>query len=238
MGKYINILGKENAHVTQDYPYGFHNRTQRREWIETDPKIGKIVAHETGIKYPQNKGQRFCTQTLNPATLAWNKPKCSTYSDVMVGVVEFDPALNKDVVTYNSLRLNASKEKIDGFRVKYKDVLTPYQLAQLEMLEIWDAAMKKLTWKIHEPTPEEQAAKQQYYEEHNKWLETRKIASQMQPISEKIAQFEGKPYVPPAQLPEPKPPKDTAQTREEQCDIINKAIRLALLEKKAMEGTK
>jgi len=59
-----------NGHVNEDtaltvknYPYSFNLRTEIRYWIES----------------VKNKGQRFCSQTLNPKTNLWNKPKKSTY---------------------------------------------------------------------------------------------------------------------------------------------------------------
>ena len=54
-----------SAYVVADYPYGFRERTQIRYWLESKPK----------------KGWRFVSQTLNPKTNRWNKPKASTYMD-------------------------------------------------------------------------------------------------------------------------------------------------------------
>ena len=53
------------AYVVDDYPYGFRERTQIRYWLEHKP----------------GKGWRFVSQTMNPQTGRWNKPKASTYSD-------------------------------------------------------------------------------------------------------------------------------------------------------------
>lgn len=53
------------AYVVDDYPYGFRERTQIRYWLESKPK----------------KGWRFVSQTMNPKTGRWNKPKASTYAD-------------------------------------------------------------------------------------------------------------------------------------------------------------
>ena len=52
-----------SAYVVDDYPYGFRERTQIRYWLEAKPK----------------KGWRFVSQTMNPKTSRWNKPKASTY---------------------------------------------------------------------------------------------------------------------------------------------------------------
>lgn len=54
-----------SAYVVDDYPYGFRERTQIRYWLEQKPK----------------KGWRFVSQTMNPKTQRWNKPKPSTYSE-------------------------------------------------------------------------------------------------------------------------------------------------------------
>jgi hypothetical protein len=51
------------AYLVADYPYGFRERTQIRYWLEAKPK----------------KGWRFVSQTMNPKTSRWNKPKASTY---------------------------------------------------------------------------------------------------------------------------------------------------------------
>ena len=52
------------AYVVADYPYGYTLRTSIRYWLE-GPKA--------------KKGWRFVSQTMNPKTNRWNKPKASTY---------------------------------------------------------------------------------------------------------------------------------------------------------------
>jgi hypothetical protein len=56
---------ESTAYLVADYPYGFRARTQIRYWLE----------HKKG------KGFRFVSQTMNPKTSRWNKPKASTYAD-------------------------------------------------------------------------------------------------------------------------------------------------------------
>lgn len=51
------------AYLVDDYPYGFTARTSIRYWLEHKAK----------------KGWRFVSQTKNPKTDRWNKPKASTY---------------------------------------------------------------------------------------------------------------------------------------------------------------
>lgn len=64
---------EETALLVDDYPYGRRVRTQIRYWLETVPR----------------KGDRFVSQTLNPKTGRWNKPKRSTY--VPVGLMYREP---------------------------------------------------------------------------------------------------------------------------------------------------
>ena len=61
------------AYVVDDYPYGFRERTQIRYWLEHKPK----------------KGWRFVSQTMNPKSGRWNKPKASTY-------IEWGAAMYRD----------------------------------------------------------------------------------------------------------------------------------------------
>lgn len=80
---------EDSAYLVDDYPYG-RKRTQIRYWIETVPK----------------KGDRFCAQTLNPKTGLWNKPKKSTYMNIMVMTRAEDVAEGKGIlkVRYSGLR--------------------------------------------------------------------------------------------------------------------------------------
>lgn len=55
---------EETGYQVEDYPYGYKLRTTIRYWIET----------------VKGKGDRFCSQTINPKNGRWNKPKKSTYS--------------------------------------------------------------------------------------------------------------------------------------------------------------
>ena len=55
---------ERTAYVVDDYPYGFRLRTQIRYWLD----------------HKGSNGWRLVSQTLNPKTGRWNKPKASTYS--------------------------------------------------------------------------------------------------------------------------------------------------------------
>jgi len=102
----------ETPLIVHNYPYGFRLRTDIRYYLETT-----------------NKGTRLTSQTLNPKTNEWNKPKSSTYNTVAVMVkdkktgyinhvglgyydnVSQNLALLKDVFDIlNEQQLNALKE--------------------------------------------------------------------------------------------------------------------------------
>lgn len=68
--KFLFNYTESNPLVINDYPYGFTLRTQIRYWIETTPK----------------KGDRFCSQTLNPKNNRWNAPKKSSYTSIGIMV--------------------------------------------------------------------------------------------------------------------------------------------------------
>ena len=67
MKKFIKPQPTEaSPFVVDNYPYGFKLRTKIRYWVETN-----------------KKGQRVLSQTLNPKTQKWNKPKPSIYGDMI-----------------------------------------------------------------------------------------------------------------------------------------------------------
>ena len=54
--------------VSENYPYGYTLRTTKTDWIE----------------YKRGHGFRHVSQTINPKTGRENKPKASTYYDILV----------------------------------------------------------------------------------------------------------------------------------------------------------
>lgn len=77
---------EENAFVVEDYPYGFRLRTKIRYWIESTKR----------------RGDRFCSQTLNPKTGRWNKPKKDTYSAVLVMVQKDNGYIGRKGLSYST----------------------------------------------------------------------------------------------------------------------------------------
>lgn len=58
----------DTAHVAERFPYAFGVTTRKRFWVETRPTLG----------------QRVVTQTLNPHTGDWNRPKATRYEAIAV----------------------------------------------------------------------------------------------------------------------------------------------------------
>lgn len=86
----------DSAIVVHDYPYGSH-RTDIRYWMEYSKR--------------KDGGYRFCHQTLNPKTKAWNKPKCGTYHPMCVMTLDTDTGF----VSYRPVdRYNITAEQTLG----------------------------------------------------------------------------------------------------------------------------
>ena len=118
MTTYTAIAGAtspETAIVVDDYPYGFKLRTQIRYWIEY--KSDKV-------------GYRFASQTLNPKTGVWNKPKYSTYSPLAV-LVRDDESGHISWLGWNFYN---SEDGLDAFEAKYGAALPETATAFIEAL--------------------------------------------------------------------------------------------------------
>lgn len=130
-------VDEESAYLVEDYPYGFRLRTSIRYWIETT-----------------KNGDRFVSQTLNPKTDAWNKPKKSTYVDV--GVMFLD---DEDHVTWTGVGSYTSDEVIGQFRESFFDKLSDGQKKKLARLIGLRKAFEGVTWSVREKgTDAEEAA--------------------------------------------------------------------------------
>jgi len=110
---------EKNPYMVENYPYGFRFRTKARFWVET-------------TRY----GQRFCRQTLNPQTNRWNKPKKSTYSQIVLA------GLNEEEhVKWTGISLYSTDRAIK-FKEKYWDFMSDYQKKEItniiKMSEVLD----------------------------------------------------------------------------------------------------
>lgn len=124
--KYIyGHVSPETAYVVDDYPWGFRLRTKIRYWIES--------------KDAKNGGQRFVSQTINPKTGAWCKPKYSTYSLIMVMYLD-----EKDHIYCTALPHYFSEENISKFKEIHWDNLDSFQKDQLRLATAWSDVMKRV----------------------------------------------------------------------------------------------
>ena len=64
----LKFVNTDQKIVSENYPYGFREKTTKTDYLEFSPK----------------HGFRHCSQTINPKTGRPNNPKKSTYYDVMV----------------------------------------------------------------------------------------------------------------------------------------------------------
>ena len=117
-------VSPETAKVVPDYPYGFRLRTQIRYWLETK----------------RGHGQRFMSQTLNPKTQKWNKPKTGIYSVILVMV---EDESNGHIST-ESLRSGGwdSEEKISEFETRHASAIGEYEKKAIRYIRATNAASK------------------------------------------------------------------------------------------------
>lgn len=117
---------EEKPYYVDDYPYGFRLRTRIRYWIETT-----------------NRGQRFVSQTLNPKTDRWNKPKKSVYSNILLMGLD-----ERNYVDHTGLDMYSSQEAID-FHLKYSKYLSEHQTKEvtniIKMLQVYDKVKVTVT---------------------------------------------------------------------------------------------
>ena len=129
----------DTAYVVDDYPYGFRLRTSIRYWIETT-----------------KHGDRFVSQTVNPKTGRWNKPKASTY--VGVAVLTRDPSNGH--IFYTGCTENNGAAWVGVFRAAFWDELSAAQQRQLLAIIGYTRAMEQVTFSIRKSTgwtPEQHA---------------------------------------------------------------------------------
>ncbi len=115
MKNYIFNHTEQNPLIVEDYPYGFNLRTTIKYWIETQPK----------------KGDRFCSQTLNPKNGRWNAAKKSTYN--CVGVMFLD---EKGHTHWTGISQYTDRSKCEAFinEIGGVEKLNPEQLKQYNSL--------------------------------------------------------------------------------------------------------
>ncbi len=124
---------EESAYIVDDYPYG-RSRTEKRYWIESVPK----------------RGDRLCTQTLNPKTGRWNKPKKGTYSPALALYLE-EQDDGRMFVKHFGLGLWRTEADAETFIEQVgADNLNDCQRVELAKTIGMARVMKHVTFTVHE----------------------------------------------------------------------------------------
>lgn len=125
---------EETALRVEDYPYGRRVRTSIRYWLETT-----------------KHGDRFVSQTLNPKTGRWNKPKKSTYSNLAVMYRAVDPEDGILKTRYAGLSDWPSEEWLAHFCAEVgSERLSEAQREKLAAVIGRTRAMKNVTFEVVE----------------------------------------------------------------------------------------
>lgn len=121
----------ETGFVVDNYPYGYTLRTQIRYWIETKKGFG----------------QRFCSQTLNPKTSQWNKPKAGNYH--VLAVMTRNPS--NGYVSYETLQSGgwSKEENIQSFETRRAAAIGEYETKAIRYIRATNEANKMITVTIH-----------------------------------------------------------------------------------------
>ena len=124
-------VNQESAFVVDDYPYGFRLRTSIRYWIETK----------------KGHGQRFCSQTLNPKTGKWNKPRAGTYH--VIAVMIRNPANGH--VSYETLSSGgwSKEDAIVSFETRRAVAIGEWETKALRYIRATNKANDLVTVTIH-----------------------------------------------------------------------------------------
>jgi hypothetical protein len=118
-------VSPDTAYLVESYPYG-GLRCKIRCWIETT-----------------KNGQRFCSQTTDPKRSPehWNKPKKSTYTDLMVLYIDHD---DRDHLKHASISTSyVEPEQFEKFLFDYGDALTgKYEKSHVNYIKVVLATKK------------------------------------------------------------------------------------------------
>ena len=143
-----------NAYLVADYPYGFRERTQIQYWLEHKSK----------------KGWRFVSQTMNPKTSRWNKPKASTY-------IEWGAAMyldDKGHVQWTGVGPYSDDQKILEFVTTFSgaDMSELRKIVPAKQKYLKDMISGKLVWTINKvPQPLSEVDRERLTNELASWAE-------------------------------------------------------------------
>ena len=136
----------DNMYIVNNYPYGFNKKTIRRSYIETHEK----------------RGDRICHQTLNPKTQEFNKPKKSTYEEVIIAYINEDNKLDTLRLSIHDKLTNEQSEFIkDNFN------LSVNQKKQINKMIAYNKVMENVTFTF-KPVSSNKEEREQRKKEHDK----------------------------------------------------------------------
>lgn len=81
----LKFVSTDQKIISENYPYGFREKTTKTDYLEFDFK----------------KGFRHCSQTINPKTGRPNNPKKSTYYDFMLLATDENGHCKSFVLSFN-----------------------------------------------------------------------------------------------------------------------------------------
>lgn len=129
--KPISAEGQDNAYLVADYPYGFRLRTQIRYWKE----------------FKRGYGFRFVSQTVNPKTNQWNKPKAGHYHPALIIGLDEKGHVDYDVLNSGGW----DKEPvIDAFVKAYESVFTELDKAAVAYVRATVRVNNAVKWQVVE----------------------------------------------------------------------------------------
>ena len=142
---------EENPYIVDSYPYGF-KRCICKFWIES----------------VKGRGDRFVKQTQNPKTLVWNKPKKSTYTAVMIAILN-----ENGHITYRSISMSADAGKYKALMEFIGDMeLNDNQKERLKVMRAYIKAYEGVTFECVNMNGLSEEERKEYDEQQKKTQES------------------------------------------------------------------
>lgn len=156
-----NHWSQDTAYLVDDYPYGRSVRCRIRYWVE----------HKLG------RGWRFVSQTENPRTLVWNKPRMGTYA-ALGGCLYLDEVGH---VHCRELSHYSSAEECLAFARDFPgaDLALARTWALDQTKHLRDILSGALVWTVNRrPLPVRAADRERQERELAAWIEVARVAGE------------------------------------------------------------
>ena len=129
----VGHTSQDSALICSDYPYGFRLRCQIRYWVETKKGFG----------------QRFVSQTLNPKTGKWNKPKAGTYNVIAILIEDEIGHVGIDVLHSGGWD---KEDVIKAFEQRHAEALGEYEKAAIKYIRATNEMGKYVKYTVRAVT--------------------------------------------------------------------------------------